>query len=162
MRSKNGLSSPFTTIASVLSSAEAVPANSSSANAPSTPVIFMDVLLVRIGGSRRPPGATIRRFAAIRAIHFAQCLTIAQLTRCPPHPTAHVGRGAVRQRGPLRQPYGRPIDAAGRDASNAFLLGRTSGDAFSAEIGGPAACPYSSSSISQRVSVRSKPSLTSR
>src|SRR5215470_16005206 len=105
MRSKNGLSSPFTTIASVLSWAEAVPANSSSANAPSTPVIFMDVLLVRIGGSRRPPGATIRRFAAVRTIHFAQCLTIAQLTGAPP--AVCVGRRAARQDGALRQGCGR-------------------------------------------------------
>src|SRR5262252_2233432 len=115
MRSKNGLSSPFTTIASVLSWAEAVPANSSSANAPSTPVIFMDVLLVRIGGSRRPPGATIRRFAAVRTIHFAQCLTIAQLTGAPRRPP--VWGVAL---GVWSAP---PIDAAGWDASNAFLLG---------------------------------------
>src|SRR5215468_3913595 len=139
MRSKNGLSSPFTTIASVLSWAEAVPANSSSANAPSTPVIFMDVLLVRIGGSRRPPGATIRRFAAVRTIHFAQCLTIASLT------------GAGRLCGQTNRASGRgvasgmwsapPIDAAGRDASNAFLLGRTSGDALAPRLEGPPRAP---------------------
>src|SRR5215469_15192557 len=109
MRSKKGLSSPFTTMASVLSWAEAGAANSSTANAANTPAIFMDVLLMRIGGSRRPPGATIGRFGIVRIADNGALACPSGAHACPGRRSAatasHAAAGAVASvaHGRLRQ-----------------------------------------------------------